>query len=62
MRQQEYDLQDVELKPYRTLDNMIAAMFDCAGRLFGVTFVEPANPALYHPDVRLWEVRGRDDA
>jgi peptidyl-dipeptidase Dcp len=62
VRQQEYDLQDAELKPYFTLDNMIAAMFDCAHRLFGIRFVEEPNPGLYHPDVRIWEVRDRDDS
>jgi peptidyl-dipeptidase Dcp len=62
VRQQEYDLQDAELKPYFTLDNMIAAMFDCAHRLFGIRFLEQPNPGLYHPDVRIWEVRNRDDA
>lgn len=61
VRQEEFDLDDAELKPYFTLDNMIAAMFDCAGRLFGLKFVEQANTGLYHPDVRLWEVRGRSD-
>jgi peptidyl-dipeptidase Dcp len=59
VRQEEFDLDDAELKPYFSLDNMIAAMFDCAGRLFHLSFVEQPNPALYHPDVRLWEVRGR---
>jgi len=62
VRQQQYDLDDAELKPYFSLDNMIAAMFDCAGRLFGLRFIEQANPALYHPDVRMWEVRDRADA
>ena len=62
VRQQQFDLQEAELKPYFALDNMIAAMFDCAGRLFGLRFIEQANPSLYHPDVRLWEVRGRDNA
>ena len=62
VRQERFDLQEAELKPYFTLDNMIAAMFDCAGRLFGLRFVEQADPGLYHPDVRLWEVRGGDNA
>ncbi|HWI82629.1 M3 family metallopeptidase [Ramlibacter sp.] len=62
VRQREYDLDDAELKPYFALDNMIAAMFDVAGRLFGLKFIEQPDPPLYHPDVRLWEVRGRDDA
>jgi len=61
VRQEQFDLQDAKLKPYFALDNMIAAMFDCAGRLFGLRFVEQADPGLYHPDVRLWEVRNRDD-
>ncbi|QNM97059.1 M3 family metallopeptidase [Chitinimonas koreensis] len=60
VRQQRYDLDDAELKPYFTLDNMIAAMFDCAGRLFGVSFVEQHGVPLYHPDARLWEMRDRD--
>ena len=62
VRQQEFDLDDAELKPYFSLDNMIAAMFDCANRLFGLTFVEQPHPPTYHPDVRLWEVRDRANA
>jgi peptidyl-dipeptidase Dcp len=62
VRQREFDLDDAQLKPYFALDNMIAAMFDVAGRLFGLTFVEQPDPPLYHPDVRLWEVRGADGA
>jgi peptidyl-dipeptidase Dcp len=62
VRQRQFDLDDAQLKPYFTLDNMIAAMFDVAGRLFGLSFVEQPDPPLYHPDVRLWEVRGRDGA
>ncbi|GAB3260224.1 M3 family metallopeptidase [Chitinimonas naiadis] len=61
VRQQRYDLDDAELKPYFSLDNMIAAMFDCAGKLFGIRFVEQQGIPLYHPDARLWEVRSRDD-
>jgi peptidyl-dipeptidase Dcp len=62
VRQQEFELDDAQLKPYFSLDNMIAAMFDCAGRLFGLRFLEQSDPGLYHPDVRLWEVRDRDNA
>jgi peptidyl-dipeptidase Dcp len=62
VRQREFDLDDAQLKPYFALDNMIAAMFDVAGRLFGLTFDEQPDPPLYHPDVRLWEVRGADGA
>ncbi|MDD5335331.1 MAG: M3 family metallopeptidase [Rhodoferax sp.] len=60
VREREFDLDDGALKPYFTLDNMMAAMFDCAGRLFGVRFVEQQGLALYHPDVRAWEVQRAD--
>ena len=60
VRAQQFDLDDAELKPYFTLDNMIAAMFDCAERLFGLRFVEQHGLALYHPDVRAWEVQRAD--
>ena len=61
VRQEKFDLDDAELKPYFALDSMIAAMFDCAGRLFGLKFVEQHGLPLYHPDARLWEVRDRSD-
>ncbi|MDN3578155.1 M3 family metallopeptidase [Chitinimonas viridis] len=61
VRQQRYDLDDAEIKPYFALENMITAMFDCAGKLFGVRFVEQKGIPLYHADARLWEVRDRAD-
>jgi peptidyl-dipeptidase Dcp len=57
VRQAEYDLDEAELKPYFVLDNMVAAAFDTACRLFGVTFTERTDVPVYHPDVRVWEVR-----
>jgi peptidyl-dipeptidase Dcp len=56
VRQREYDLDDAEVKPYFSLANMIGAMFDCAQRLFGLSFVERHDIPLYHPDARVWEV------
>ncbi|MFM0597079.1 M3 family metallopeptidase [Paraburkholderia dilworthii] len=56
-----YALDDAEVKPYFSLDAMLNAMFDCASRLFGVRFVEQTGVPLYHPDIRLWEVRRGDD-
>ncbi|MEO6917648.1 MAG: M3 family metallopeptidase [Collimonas sp.] len=62
VRQARYDLDDAELKPYFGLENMIGAMFDCAQRLFGISFVEQHGVALHHPEARLWEVRSRENA
>ena len=56
-----YALDDAEVKPYFSLEAMLSAMFDCASRLFGLQFVEQTGVPLYHPDVRLWEVRRGGD-
>ncbi len=57
VRQQRYDLDEAAVKPYFVLDNIVAAAFDTAGRLFGLRFVERADCTSYHPDVRAYEVR-----
>ncbi|MFN3673768.1 MAG: M3 family metallopeptidase, partial [Bosea sp. (in: a-proteobacteria)] len=57
VRQQTYALDEAVLKPYLQLDRIIAAAFDVAGRLFGLSFEEKRDLPGYHPDVRIWEVR-----
>ena len=54
-RKAEHDLDEAEVKPYFQLEQMIAAAFDCATRLFGLQFT-PVNVPLYHRDCRAWEV------
>ena len=54
-RKAEHDLDEAELKPYLSLESMIAAAFSCANRLFGLEF-EPLDVPLYHRDARAWEV------
>ncbi|WP_332680722.1 M3 family metallopeptidase [Bosea sp. (in: a-proteobacteria)] len=56
VRQQTYALDEAVLKPYLQLDRIIAAAFDTAGKLFGLSFAEKPELAGYHPDVRIWEV------
>ncbi|WP_316398986.1 M3 family metallopeptidase [Bradyrhizobium sp. 33ap4] len=60
LRQRRANFDDSAIKPYLVLDHMIEAAFDCATRLFGVTFEERKDIPVWHPDVRVWEVRGRD--
>jgi len=50
-----HDFDEAALKPYLSLDAMIAAAFDVANRLFGLEF-RPLDITLYHPDARAWEV------
>ncbi|MGH6714743.1 MAG: M3 family metallopeptidase [Bradyrhizobium sp.] len=56
LRQAKANFDDAAIKPYLSLDNMIAAAFDCATRLFGITFAERKDIPVWHPDVRVWEI------
>jgi peptidyl-dipeptidase Dcp len=56
VRRRRYALDDAEIKPYFTLENMLAALADCAQRLFGVRFVERPDAPRYAADVRVFEV------
>ena len=60
LRRERYAVDEAEVKPYFALDDMVRAAFDTAGRLFGLSFIERRGLPLYHPDVRAYEVRGRD--
>ncbi|HKO69363.1 MAG TPA: M3 family metallopeptidase [Bradyrhizobium sp.] len=60
LRQRRANFDDAAIKPYLALDNMIEAAFDCATRLFGITFSERKDISVWHPDVRVWEVKDRE--
>jgi peptidyl-dipeptidase Dcp len=62
VRQARYDLDEAEVKPYFVLDNIVAAAFDCAGQLFGISFTARPDLRAYHPDVRVWEVKEQGGA
>src|SRR3954453_5830228 len=57
LRQRRANFDDPPIKPYLVLDHMIDAAFDCATKLFGVTFTERKDAPVWHPDVRVWEVK-----
>ena len=56
LRQEKYDFDEAQVKPYFQLSNLIAASFFTAEKLFGLSFQERSDMPVYHPDVRLWEV------
>ena len=62
VRQVRYELDEATVKPYFPLTRMVEAAFDCAERLFGVRFVEQPEVKAYHPDVKVYEVRGAGDS
>ncbi|GJD35287.1 M3 family metallopeptidase [Methylobacterium aerolatum] len=60
LRRAEHDLDESEVKAYLPLERMIAASFDTASRLFGLTFEELQDVPRYHPDLRVWRVGNAD--
>jgi peptidyl-dipeptidase Dcp len=60
LRAEKFAFDEAELKPYLQLDHVIAACFDVANRLFGISFEEKAGIAAWHPDVRAFVVRNAD--
>jgi peptidyl-dipeptidase Dcp len=55
-----FDLDEEALKPYFSLDRVLAGAFGVAGKLWGVAITERKDIPTYHGDVRTFEVRDRD--
>ena len=55
-RKEHYELDEELLKPYFRLEAVQAAVFDLAGRLYGLRFQPREDLQVYHPDVRVFEV------
>jgi peptidyl-dipeptidase Dcp len=62
VRKAKYDLDSDEVKQYLQLDKLREAMFMVAGELFRFAFEPlPAGAVpVFHPDVRVWEVKNRE--
>lgn len=59
VRKAKYDLDQNEVKPYLQLEKLREGMFWVAGELFNFDFVPAENVPVYHPDVRVWEVKDK---
>jgi peptidyl-dipeptidase Dcp len=60
LRKQKYDLDDNELKPYFKFENVRDGAFECATRLYGITFTALNNIPLPHHDAQAFEVKESD--
>jgi peptidyl-dipeptidase Dcp len=56
VRRERFALDDNAVRQYLRMDNVVAAMFDTMGRLYGVSFVERPDLPVYAPGVRAWQV------
>ena len=61
VRRAKYDLDSDEIKQYLQLDKLREAMFFVAGEIFNFDFepVAEGKVPVYHPDVRVWEVKDK---
>ncbi len=59
VRKERYDLDQNAVKPYLQLERLREGMFWVAGELFGFDFTPVTNVPVFHPDVRVWEVKDR---
>jgi peptidyl-dipeptidase Dcp len=60
LRKQKYDLDEEMLRPYLKLENVINGAFLLANKLYGLQFVERHDIPVYHPDVKVFEVKEAD--
>ncbi|GIK81553.1 MAG: peptidase M3 [Alphaproteobacteria bacterium] len=60
LRKARHDVDESQIKPYLQLDRVIEAAFYTATQLFGLSFHRRDDVQVWHPDVRVWEVKGPD--
>lgn len=56
IRKQRFDLDEQELKPFFSLDNVRKGVFQVTENLYGLKFKQLTNIPVYHEDVTAWEV------
>jgi peptidyl-dipeptidase Dcp len=60
VRHARFDFDEAVVKPYFSLERITEAAFDCANRLFGISFRLRSDIAAYHADVKTYEVLNSD--
>ncbi|RZJ53950.1 MAG: peptidase M3, partial [Flavobacterium sp.] len=60
IRKQRFDLDEQEIKPYFSLENVRNGIFKVTENLYGLKFKELQNVPKYHEDVTVWEVTEKD--
>jgi len=60
LRKSKYDLDENELRPYFSLDNVRDGAFAVANKLYGITFTPINEIPLPHPDAQAFEVKEAD--
>ena len=56
IRKERFDLDEEELKPYFSLENVRKGVFQVTEKLYGIQFKELYNVPKYHQEASVWEV------
>lgn len=57
VKKEKYALDEEMLRPYFQLDNVVNGAFAVAGKLWGLQFSERKDIQVYHPDMKVYEVK-----
>lgn len=56
VKKEKYNLDEAEIRPYFSLENVLKGMFDTTEKLYGVKFVEMPDAPKYMEDVKVYDV------
>jgi oligopeptidase A len=62
LKRRDLNLSEEALRPYFSLDRVLAGLFGLAGELFDIDIVERSGVDVWHDSVRFFELRRKDDA
>ncbi|MFN3402615.1 MAG: M3 family metallopeptidase [Cytophagaceae bacterium] len=57
LKKEKYTIDDEVLRPYFQLEKVIEGVFKVSEKLYGLRFIEVDYIQVYHPDVKVYEVR-----
>ncbi len=60
VKKEKYALDEEMLRPYFKMENVRQGAFDVASKLYGIKFIERNDIQVYHPDVKVYEVKEAD--
>ncbi|MCD9032570.1 peptidyl-dipeptidase Dcp [Luteimonas sp. Y-2-2-4F] len=61
VRRAEFDLDEAQIRPYFELDRVLKdGVFFAAQQLYGITATERTDLPVYHPDVRVFDIKDED--
>ena len=56
LKKSKFNLDEEELRPYFSLENVLNGVFDIAGELYNIKFEKASEVEVYHPEVTVYKV------